>query len=69
MFLPLLGLTVLLIFDVAEGNLSKGTVARLTSLVIILGGSLIILLAAFLLLMNKEVRRPVVFKLSRIISF
>ena len=69
MFLPLLGLTALLIFDVAEGILSKGTVARLTSLVIILGGSLIVLLGAFLLLMNKEVRRPVAFKLSRIISF
>ena len=47
----------MLALDLAEGNLSEGTLALLTSLVMILGGSLIILLVAFLLLMNKEVRK------------
>ena len=56
MFLPLLGLTIALVSDLAKGNLSEGTFALLKSLVIILGSSLIVLLGAFLLLMNKEVR-------------
>jgi hypothetical protein len=56
MFLPLLGLTVVLALDLAEGYLSEDTLALLRSLVIILGSSLIVLLGAFLLLMNKEVR-------------
>ena len=57
MFLPLLGLAFLLGMDLVAGNLSKGTLALLTSLVTVVGGSLIVLLGAFLLLMNKEVRK------------
>jgi hypothetical protein len=56
MFLPLLGLTILLALDMAKGDLSESTLKFFTSLVMILGGSLIILFGAFLLLMNKEVR-------------
>ena len=56
MFLPLLGLALVLGMDLATDNLSEGTLAYLTNLVIVLGGSLIILFAAFLLLMNREVR-------------
>ena len=57
MFLPLLGLIFFLALDLAKGNLSEGTLAFLTSLVMVLGASLIILLGTFLLLMNKEVRK------------
>ena len=56
MFLPLLGLTVALALDLAEGYLTENTVGRLTSLAKVLGISLIALLGAFLSLMNKEVR-------------
>ena len=57
MFLPLLGLSLLLAFDLAEGSLSENTLAFLTSMVMALGTSLVILLGAFLLLMNNEVRK------------
>ncbi|GMH91809.1 hypothetical protein TrST_g2648 [Triparma strigata] len=56
MFLPLLGLTVVLASDLVKDNLSESTVELLTSLVTVLGGSLTVLLGAFLLLMNKEYR-------------
>ena len=56
MFLPLLGLALLLALDLAKEHLSESTLALLKSLVKILGGSLTILLGAFLLLMNNEVR-------------
>ena len=69
MFLPLLGLTVVLASDLAKGNLSEGTFAILKSLVTVLGTSLILLFGSFLSLMNKEVRRRMVSKLSSIISF
>ena len=56
MFLPLLGLALLLAMDLAKGYFSENTLAILKSLVMLSGGSLIVLFGAFLLLMNKEVR-------------
>ena len=56
----------MLALDLAEGYLTEDTVKRLTSLAKVLGISLITLLGAFLLLMNKEVRRPIVSKLKNI---
>ena len=66
MFLPLLGLTILLALDMAKGDLSESALKLFTTLVMILGGSLIILFGAFLLLMNKEVRRLMVSKSKKI---
>ena len=68
MFLPILGLTLLLAFDLVKGNLSENTLERVKSLVIVSGVSLIVLFGAFLSLMNKEVRTRI-FKFVRIISF
>jgi len=56
MCLPVLWLTILLALDLANENLSEGTLKLLTSLGICLGISLIVLLGAFYLLINKEYR-------------
>ena len=56
MCLPLLWLTILLALDLANENLSEGTLKLLTSLGIGLGITLVTLLGAFYLLINKEVR-------------
>ena len=56
MFLPLIGLTFLLVSDLAKGNLSESTLVHLTSLAMILGASLITLLGVFFALINKEYR-------------
>lgn len=56
MFLPLLGLTMLLALELAKGYFLEITLVVLNSVVIVLGISLIILLGVFMLLINKEVR-------------
>ncbi|GMI04634.1 hypothetical protein TrVE_jg1402, partial [Triparma verrucosa] len=56
MCLPLLWLTILLALDLANENLSEGTLKLLTNLGIGLGITLVTLLGAFYLLINKEYR-------------
>ena len=57
LFLPLLGLTLLLAFsDLTKGGLKKSTLDLLTSLATVLGISLIVLVGLFFALIEKEVR-------------
>ena len=55
MFLPLVGMVLVLTLDLAKEAFSEATLNLLTSLTYVLGGCLFVFFSLFLLLMNAEV--------------